>query len=344
LNGKSTDVLVDSGCNYPFLDASFAKSLGLAGAGDIGVHTTGNDVVGELVRDVSIGIGPLKMPRQRVGIVDLSQIEQRTGRPCSAIVGVTLLAHLPVTIDYAGRHLVFHDPKRFQAAEGSVVYPVRNGDLGEILVEAQLEDLAPALFELDSGANGCLSIHQSYSTANNLLARHPRHVEIPGAGIGGVHFDQTAVLDSFTFAGHVFRSVPCTMATENGGDRESTMAAGRIGVELLSRFMVTFDLPHRRVLLQISDSSDAPFDKDRLGIFARIDNGKVLIDTVVSGSPAAAAELVPGLEIVKLDGAAYDAPQMIEHLRQWKHSPAKTKVRIGLSDGRDVAVELADYF
>jgi hypothetical protein len=344
VNGTPIDILVDSGCSYPVLDPSFAKSLGLVATGKMGFHGTGNDAEGEFARDVSIDIGPLKLPRQRVAVIDLGMFRERTGRDLSAIVGVTLFAHLPVTIDYAARHIEIHDPRRFEAPAGSVTVPARAAEYGLLMVEAQLEDLAPEWFMVDSGTGRGVTFSRPYSLAKDLLSRHPQHVQVPGVGLGGTHFEEIAVFDAFTWAGHAFHDVPCTMPTGDGGMAGSKTFAGTIGAGILARFVVTFDLPRHRLLLESGRSLDDPFEKDKLGIMPRVVGDKVMVDVVVPGTPAAAAGLVSGLELTKVDGVAGNPARMIERLVQTRSMEPGTKVRIGLSDGREIFVVLAEYY
>jgi membrane-associated protease RseP (regulator of RpoE activity) len=212
------------------------------------------------------------------------------------------------------------------------------------MVEAQLEDLAPAWFVIDTGSGNTVDFHVPYVKSNDLLRRYPRQSERLIGGVGGSLTATVAVSSSFTLAGHTFRSVPVTLATADQGAFASGTSAGTIGAELLSRFVVTFDLPHERLFLQPGVALDAPFQKDRLGISCKDQDGHLVVEFIAPGSPAAAAGMVAGEELVAIDGVALEGRPLRDRLRQVAHEAAGRSVRIGLRGGTERVVKLADYF
>jgi membrane-associated protease RseP (regulator of RpoE activity) len=166
---------------------------------------------------------------------------------------------------------------------------------------------------------------------------------VPSIGIGGLVLVQAAKCASFTLAGHAFHDVPIQFSTQSGGVSGVARAAGMIGAVLLCRFVVTFDLPHGRILFEPADSVDAPFDRDRLGVGLYVREDRAIVDFVIAGSPAAAAGLATGMQLVEIDGMQLDGGELRDRLRRLRLSPAGTLIRLGASNGRRFLVELADF-
>jgi hypothetical protein len=260
------------------------------------------------------------------------------------VLGTSFFAHLPVTIDYPGHTLTLHDPKRDTVPAGSKSLPLRIAERGGVaFIEARLLDLPAASFLLDTGSGACVFLNAPYVAEHQLLEQFPRHAEVPIVGIEGASPGRTALATSFTLAEHVFHDVPVSMALESKGRHETQACVGSVGAGLFSRFAMTVDFPHKRVVFQPGDSLDAPFEEDRLGLRVRMKEGRAVAEFVIAGSPAARAGLVPGDEILKVDGVEFARDLLFTRLRQVRREPAGTVVRLGLNDGKELVITLANY-
>jgi hypothetical protein len=344
IEGTPTDIVLDSGAGITVVDQALADRLGIAGGAEITAQGVGGARSVKLANDVTIRLGSVALTPMTVAILDLEEVHQKLGRRMPVILGKELFHAFPVTIDYPERRVIVHDPASFEAPARATSMPTRPIEQGHVAIEAQLEDLAPAWFMVDTGSGGSVDFHVPYVEANGLLQRYPRQGAVQASGVGGSRTERVVVARSLTLAGQTFHSVPVALATEAQGAFAASTSSGTIGAGLLSRFVVTFDLANERMLFEPGKDADAPFEKDRLGLSCDVHDGATRVDFVAPGGPAADAGLVVGDEIVAVDGVALEGAALRARLRDVKRSKAGTLVQLTLRDGAVRRVTLADWF
>src|SRR5262249_6578567 len=78
---------------------------------------------------------------------------------------------------------------------------------------------------------------------------------------------------------------------------------GFVGAEILTRFIVTFDYPHQRMVLERGGRFTEPFEYDMSGMtLERRQPGRAVITAITPGSPAGEAGIRPGDELLAIDG------------------------------------------
>ncbi len=342
--GTQTDIVIDSGAGITVVDKALADQIGLVGEGEITALGVGGERTVKLANDVTIKLGSLTLAPMTVAILDLGEVHEKLGRRMPLILGKELFHAYPVTIDYANRSVIVHDPEHFEPPTDALAVPARSIEQGHVAIEAQLEDLAPAWFMVDTGSGGTVDFHTPYVTANGLLQRYPRQAAHQVGGVGGMLQNRIAVARSFTLAGRKFESVPIEMAITEQGAFSAETSSGTIGAGLLSRFDLTFDLAHDRIFFRPGEKVGAPFPKDRLGLTCAVHDGRTRVDFVVADSPAANAGVNVGDEITAVDGVALEGGELRERVRAVMHEPTGTSVRLRMRDGTQRVVQLADYF
>ncbi len=345
VQGWPADILLDTGASNSVIDHALANTLGIGSDNEGKLHGASGSVTASLAREVSVRLGAFQLPTMEAVVTDLSDIQQLMNRRIQLVLGMDLFRRLPVTIDYAGRTITLHDPKRFHAPASSVAVPVHVvGRAWMATIDAQILDLEPVQLLLDTGSANEIDLSQKFVSEHSLLQRFPRQVDRPVIGMGGESAGKLVILDEFKLADHVFHDVPTIMSVESKGQSELPKVAGAIGTGLFSRYVVTFDLPHRSVYFQPGSTLDAPFEMDRLGLFCRVKEDRIVVDLVLADRPAAKAGIVQGDEIVKVDGVASAPNLLFTRLRQVRLQPAGTVVRLGMKDGRELVITLANYF
>src|SRR5439155_92549 len=93
---------------------------------------------------------------------------------------------------------------------------------------------------------------------------------------------------------------PIVQAYARARGSEGGNTAGHVGNQILSRFRVIFDCPHRQMFLAPNAHRDLPFDLDMSGM--TFDPGFTIL-SVSAGSGAEAAGLKPRDRILTIDGA-----------------------------------------
>src|SRR5690606_17959428 len=80
VNGRETDLLLDSGAGMTVLDRAFAASAGLEAAGAVAARGTGGVTEAGVLDAVTIELGELALGPMAAAVLDLSEIERKSGR------------------------------------------------------------------------------------------------------------------------------------------------------------------------------------------------------------------------------------------------------------------------
>lgn len=231
----------DSGAGRSMLDRSVAKRLGvrITGSSTIGGAGSGRVPV-DVATGGSIAFAGVQATDVTWNVSDLGDLAKTFGHPLDGIIGFDLLCNSVVTIDFAGSRLTFASPDSFAAPSTTESLPL------DVIkrwpyVHAQLKVPGqPAVddrFVLDTGSSDDVD-HPIIKQSSGPLRRTKT-----GNGIGqpveGAIGETEWLRLGHTKIGPT-RSVCCSGNPDD--DRV-------IGNGILSRFVVTFDYPHQRLLL-----------------------------------------------------------------------------------------------
>ena len=224
---------LDSGAPHSIIDPRLARELGLKTMSTSSVTGTGKGRVGvDHVGPVTLEIQGLKLPVEDPWVIDLSGVP--IDKSVRGLVGQDLLARYVVRLDPRTRTLEAFEPADWAPPEDGAVLPliVENGKL---YIEARI-DVKPGLsvthrLRLDTGSEEFVN--------DSIVAQSPRtQLTTLGNGLGENYQALSGVYDAVHFGPYIIRN-----GWGPGGDRPS------LGMEVLRRFVTTFDVPRRRLHL-----------------------------------------------------------------------------------------------
>jgi membrane-associated protease RseP (regulator of RpoE activity) len=157
---------------------------------------------------------------------------------------------------------------------------------------------------IDSGASG-VHLTAPFVRENDLMASLTKTIAASSLGAGGESVEIAARVDGLQLGPYLLRRPIVEISPD---PKEGLLAnpelGGLLGGEILGRFTVTFDYPHRRILLEPNRLFPDPFlaDQSGLSILARGPGfHRFEIDGVEPNSPADAAGILRGDVIVAVD-------------------------------------------
>ncbi|PTY00695.1 aspartyl protease family protein [Opitutus sp. ER46] len=339
INGHAAEVLLDSGAETTVIDRAFAEKAGLAAQGAVVMNGTGGTTHASMAGGVNITLGEATLQNLTVGVFDLSDVSRQLGRPLPVVLGKEVFNLLNVEIDFAARRIAFHDPATYAPAPDAVIVPIQSAN-GIRSVPLALEGREPIQADFDLGNGSPLIVFPAYAKRAALLD-HRRTARTVSGGIGGLREESLAVVREVTFAGVTFRDVPTSFPDAGIATFDSERSAANVGLPLLSRFHLTTDFAHDRILVRPAADATRPFPKDRAGLRALLQAGLLKVIFVAPGSPAAAAGFVAGDLITAIDGQPVTGEMVAG---PWSTAPAGTKVTLTLASGARRTLTLADYF
>lgn len=339
LNGRPTPAMLDTGAGATTLDRDYARSIGIPEGRKIKAHGAGGTVDAELVPNVTLEIGGIRLERMTVAVMDLTPIARVLGRPLPLVVGRELFNNAAIAFDWDQNRLKVTPSNHFNPSGYPIALAVeRRGPFN--FVKLSVAGLPPIDAVLDLGSGSAVTLPSDYWSKQPAL-ESLRYAESQSGGVGGLHPARSVTLPNVQFAGRRFDNVPAILGGDsNGGAAER---GSNLGIGMLKQFNLVLDLGHDRIFLA-PRSAPVPFVRDRAGVGIVQDGDKLKVAFASPQGPAARAGLKAGDEIVAIDGQPVSANFYASPLGKWTDAAAGTTVTIALADGRSLRFQLEDYF
>lgn len=339
VNGNDTSMILDSGAGITALDRDFASRIGLKKGTTISVQGVGGRQEAQLVENISVEVGNLKLSGVTVAVMDLDAIEKGIGRPVPVILGRELFVNSMVGIDFNAQKMTLSPASTASDPAGATEIKLkRDGAL--FYLPISVDGLPHVDAALDLGNGGALSLSKEYhDSVAAQIDKLPFAVGMSG-GVGGLHEMKRVTVPKVEIGGYTFNNVPTDLGPLKGGPYEGRANAG---IQLFKPFFLTLDLGRDRLWLKPSGGVPV-FTKDRAGMFLMLENDHLNVLHVTPGSPADRAGLKKGDKLVAIGGERVGPGFYSSRQANWARAGIGTKVGIAKSDGQTVTLTLAEYF
>jgi len=301
---------LDTGAERSFVSTAWAEHINLVvgggiRAGGVGAGSTTMGVSG----DVVVSLPGAEVPLKGLGVWDLSSFLPLIGRQWDGDLGYDVISRLIVRVDYERRELTLSDPATFVPSDRAVALPLTFlGNLPLVRAAIVLPGQAPieADFVIDSGASGSVHLASPFANHHHVVDALRHTTTSTTRGVGGDTTGVAGRIATFQLGPYALAEPVVAFSTSlKEGLLASPAIGGMIGGEILERFTVTLDYPHRRILLEPNRHLRDPFRKNASGlsVLARgVAFRRFEISGVDAGSPASEAGIRPGDVLTSLDG------------------------------------------
>ncbi len=309
INGHKVKLLLDDGFMWDqllFWGGPDVDALGLVPDGDfsIGEENDENAIAATTASGITLGLPGVEFSDQVAVITPYSSGTSSMWEGSIGQVSATFFKHFVVDINFDTMKITLIEPGKFNyEGKGAAVQwkPMQIGGWS-IPGTLHLEDgrKVPAEFMMDLGYNDQAQIatgaKHNISTPKTALPAslgfniqreemRGHFARVPRIEIGG--FEVKDVLASFV------------SAEQSDGVFHEVM----IGLGLLSRFNLIFDLSQRQLIVEPNDSFNTSFEHNMSGLsLRRGPQGNLVVVRVHHGSPAAKAGVEEEDRILKIDG------------------------------------------
>jgi hypothetical protein len=214
-----------------------------------------------------------------------------------------------IEIDYARSTMTLHDPKSYTPPAGAIVVPL-NLDTGWPIARGTITTKGgapiPCDLLIDTGVRFTLALFRPFSEKHKLYETAGTvHEMVIGSGAAGLSHGDLCRVQALTLGAASFASPVVAFSRDTTGVFSMDGPDGILGGEVLRRHRVTFDYPHRRMILEPYPGKPAAFENDMSGMFIGTEAPgytKFRVLAVNPKTPAADAKLRVGDEIVSIDG------------------------------------------
>ena len=246
-------------------DESVSRMLGIHLVGEGNAYGPGQGSSQKLSysKHATLSFAGVELGDQTVGSLPLEWFSCEIGRSTDGFLGSNVFRNYVVEIDYSNQILRLYDPTHYSYSGPGQRLPLQfvwNG-IPTVRAEVVRSDgtVIDGTFLVDSGATTAIWLAKGFHDAHPELLSAQEATEVPSVvAVGG---EVNARL------GHVFAirlgefvvPMPLTQFLENtSGMFAAPALAGTIGAQMLSRFKVIFDYPHREMILEPQDHLAEP--------------------------------------------------------------------------------------
>ncbi len=221
-------------------------------------------------------------------------LTQVYGIKIDGIIGFSFLSRYIVKVDFDSLKIDVYSPGFMRYPPGGMMlHPVFKG---LPIIPLMIEDAKKCTqnYFFDTGAGLCflLGNHLVEDSSILLKKRNPLLVEVQG--MGGKKRMRLTLIKELQIGNYKFRRVPTYLYEDDYNLLAYPQRAGLIGDDILRRFNLVIDYPHKRIHLTPNAHFYDPFDYSYTGMTMYNQDSTVFIDDIVKRSPADKAGLKNG--------------------------------------------------
>lgn len=223
------------------------------------------------------------------------------GERIDGIIGYSLLSRYIVKLDYDSLKMDICTP-------GTIRYP-RGGYLLKptinMLVSQQLRvrdnNTVAGRFLYDMGAGLCMLLSKDFVEDSDFISKKRKYWTKEGEGLGGKIDMRLTVMKEVKLGPFKFRNIPTFVFDDENNVTNYPYMGGLIGNDILRRFNVILNYPKGDIYITPNHHYSETFDYSYSGVELYLINGVITAGDVAHGSPAEAAGIQEGDEVIAVD-------------------------------------------
>lgn len=331
--GRTIKMLVDTGCSRTGLDSSFCPDLGDS-VGAVDQLTFAGIIQAEVFNPPEFELGGLKhTPEGPIFCQDLSDLRKITGEDFWGIVGMDILHHYVVQIDFDQGTLRLGTtlPRLEANLEDGLKLKFVNEGCPSVHVKCGTLERE---FVVDTGSTNTCIDHATYirlESTDQLIAGPAHHA----TSAGGLSASRSVLLSRLEVGPHRHENVLC--------DSDSMPA---LGLRYLSRYVVTFDFPRGLLYLREGKRFSVPDSRGMSGIAPLRCPDDFVVSRILPGSRADLAGIQVGDRIKQVNEQSTAEMDMFRMGKLLTGPPGQQLSLVIEREGKEktVAVVIQDRF
>lgn len=243
----------------------------------------------------------LTMDSLNFHINDYSILTAVYGEQIDGIIGYAVLSRYIIKIDYDNVNISFWTKGTIRYPRGGyLLHPTINQLVTQPL-RVKDETTINSRFLFDLGAGLCMLYSRDFDEDSNFIAKKRKRYIKQGEGLGGKLDMELTVVKEVKIGPYRFRSVPVFIFDDEYNVTSYPQMGGLLGNDIMRRFNVTLNYEKSEIYIMPNKHYNEPFDYSYSGMELYLVDGKIVVGDVAKGSPAEAAGLKEGDEVVAIN-------------------------------------------
>lgn len=325
--------ILDTGSGGISLDSSTCDEFGIITTpSDTIVSGIGGSKKVSFVFDKTLLINKTKVEHLSFHINDYTVLTGIYGIKIDGIIGYSLLNRYILKVNYEENFIDFYSPGELDYPnKGYILKPdFTRLPIQEITIQDNRKVAFP--FYFDTGAGLALLLSSKFDKDSSIIKLSRKPVTTSVEGLLGKSQMRLTIASKMKLGPYTFKNVPTYIYNDDSGIIGYPKIGGLLGSEIFRRFNLIINYPKREIHLSPNKNFKEEFDYSYTGMNLYFTDGKILIDDIIAGSPAAKAGLLKNDEIISV---GTDISLSMESYRTTLQSP-NTLFKIYVRRGNDL--------
>lgn len=223
------------------------------------------------------------------------------GERIDGIIGYSIFSRYIVKLDYDSMKLSFWTRGTIRYPRGGYLLKPTINQLAAQTLRIRDEGTVTSRFLYDMGAGVCMLLTKDFIADSTVLSKKKRKWVKEGEGLGGKIDMELTVMKEVKIGPYRFRNIPVYIFDDVNNVTSYPYMGGLIGNDILRRFNVILNYPRGDIYLVPNTHYNDAFDYSYSGLELYFIDGLILVGDVAHGSPAEAAGLKEGDEVIAVN-------------------------------------------
>lgn len=289
----SLNFILDTGSGGISLDSATCARLKLKlTPSDTIITGMGNSHKVSFVFNQSLHFPGLTVDRLNFHVNDYDVLTSVYGEKIDGIIGYSFFRRYIVKINFDSSKLEVYSP-------GEIEYPKYGTTLHPVFTTLPILNLnirdrrkSDFNFYFDTGAGLCFLMSDRFAKDSGILMPKRKPLYTQAEGMGGKIQMRVTIVKMVQIGRYKFRNVPTYLYSDEYNVTSYPNVGGLVGNDLLRRFNLIINYPKREIHLLPNSHFNDLFDYAYTGMATYYINGFILVDDVITGSPAEKAGIL----------------------------------------------------
>lgn len=294
--------ILDTGSGGISLDSSTAEYFGITTtASDKTIRGIAGVKNVRFAMDHKLKLPGLEVKNLDFHINDYTLLTSVYGLRIDGIIGYSFLRRYIVALNYEENVMSVYTPGLFKYPRGGHYLRPTFSSIPMQQVTVKDAKTVTSKFYFDTGAGLCFLFSKDFADDSAVLPKNKIMVHTQAEGLGGKKPMMLTVMKEIKIGPYRFKRVPTYVFKDDYNVTSYPNTGGLIGNDLLRRFNVVLNYPDHLIHIIPNKHFSTPFDYSYTGLGIYMDDGNVVVDDVIEGSPGAKAGFKVGDVIVSID-------------------------------------------
>jgi hypothetical protein len=223
------------------------------------------------------------------------------GERIDGIIGFSVINRYILKVDYDSMKISFCTRGTIRYPRGGYLLKPTINQLVTQPLKVRDERTVYSRFLYDMGAGLCMMLSRDFVEDSSLFDKRKKKFIKEGEGLGGKIDMELMVMKEVKLGPYKFKNVPTFVFDDENNVTSYPYMGGLIGNDILRRFNVILNYSKGDIYLMPNRHFTEPFDYSYSGMELYLINGQIIAGDVAKGSPAEAAGIREGDEVISIN-------------------------------------------